>query len=265
MTTIDPAGGTWAVEARSLVKVFEEKVAVGGIDLLVPTGSFYGLVGPNGAGKSTTMRMCTTLLRPDQGHIVVAGVDVWADPLEARRILGVLPDELGLFDRLTAAELLTYLGLLRRLPPAQVERRSADLINVMGLEEADGVLIADFSTGMRKKIALAAALLHDPIVLFLDEPFESVDPLSVRLICDVLDHYRASGGTVVLSSHVMDTVQRLCSHVAIVNAGRVVAEGPIEQVCAGRRLDDVFVEAVGGARVGAATLDWLGDSRPQIP
>lgn len=117
MTTIDPAGGTWAVEARSLVKVFEEKVAVGGIDLLVPTGSFYGLVGPNGAGKSTTMRMCTTLLRPDQGHIVVAGVDVWADPLEARRILGVLPDELGLFDRLTAAELLTYLGLLRRLPP----------------------------------------------------------------------------------------------------------------------------------------------------
>lgn len=248
----------WAVEARGLRKTFDSTVAVAGIDLLVPAGSFFGLVGPNGAGKSTTMRMCSSLLRPDSGTVTVAGVDVWSALLDARRVLGVLPDELGIFDRLTAPELLSYLGLLRRMPAADIELRTGELVAVMGLADSSDVLIADYSTGMRKKVALAAALLHDPAVMFLDEPFESVDPLSVRLICEVLDHYRRAGGTVVLSSHVMDTVQRLCTHVAIVNAGRVVAAGSVDEVCAGRRLDDVFVEAVGGTRTAAASLGWLG-------
>jgi ABC-2 type transport system ATP-binding protein len=250
--------GELAVRGQGLRKAFGNKIAVAGIDLLVAKGSFFGVVGPNGAGKTTTIKMLTGLLRPDGGQAWVAGVDVWAEPVRARTLFGVLPDDLRLFERLTGRELLTYIGLLRGLDEATVAGRTSELLEVLGLDEAAGRLVADYSQGMRKKIALGAALLHVPTVLFLDEPFESVDPVSARVITDVLEHYCRQGGTVVFSSHVMDTVERLCDGVAIVNLGHVVAQGPIADVCRGRRLEDVFIEAVGaGDLVRDAALGWL--------
>jgi ABC-2 type transport system ATP-binding protein len=247
-----------AVHAVGLWKRYEQKIAVAGIQLQVQPGSFFGLVGPNGAGKTTTIRMLVGLLRPDFGEVTVAGIPVWPDPRAAKEVIGVLPDDLRLFERLTGAELLTYLGLLRGFERAEVDRRRRDLLEVLGLEADAATLVADYSTGMRKKVALAAALLHGPRVLFLDEPFESVDPVSARGITDVLRDFRSRGGTVVFSSHVMDTVERLCDHVAIVHAGQVVRSGPIEAVRDGRRLEDVFLEAVGAPAEGRGQLDWLG-------
>jgi ABC-2 type transport system ATP-binding protein len=247
---------TLAVAAFGLWKRFDTKEAVRGIALQVPTRSFFGLVGPNGAGKTTTIRMLVGLLQPDQGTATIAGIPVWPEPRAAKEVIGVLPDDLRLFERLSGAELLTYIGLMRGMARATVDHRRDQLLGVLGLADDAGVLVADYSTGMRKKIALAAALLHAPTVLFLDEPFESVDPVSARSITDVLSEFRAHGGTVVFSSHVMDTVERLCDHVAIVNAGQVVRTGTLVQVCDGRRLEDVFIDAV-GAHVSDKGLDWL--------
>ncbi|HNI34183.1 MAG TPA: ABC transporter ATP-binding protein [Microthrixaceae bacterium] len=261
-----PTPETRAVVVRGLAKSFGDKVAVGGIDLDVPRGSFYGLVGPNGAGKSTTIKMCTALLRPDAGRVWVDGHEVWADTHEAKCRFGVLPDDLPLFERLTGDEFLSFLGMFRGLAPEDVASRCAELLDVLDLTSDARVLVADYSTGMRKKISLAAAVLHAPRVLFLDEPFESVDPVSARTIQDLLRTFCAGGGTVVLSSHVMDTVERLCDHVAIVNLGHIVLQGPVDEVRGGRRLEDVFIDAVGGSHRTAADLDWLagrnGDARP---
>ncbi len=252
-----------ALAASGLVKRFGDKTAVDHLDLAVPRGSWFGVVGPNGAGKTTSIRMIVGLLRPDAGTVTVNGIDVWPDPTAVKRMVGVLPDDLRLFERLTGEELLMYVGLLRRLDRAAVIGRSQQLLDVLGLAAASNDLVADYSTGMRKKVALAAALLHSPSVLILDEPFESVDPVSSKVIVDVLQHYRASGGTILFSSHVMDTVERLCDHVAIVSAGRVVRAGPIgELTCASTvRLEDIFIDAV-GATAGQArdSLDWLGQS-----
>lgn len=255
---LDGGSGTdAAVVVRGLAKTFGEKVAVAGIDLSVPRGSFFAVVGPNGAGKSTTMKMCTCLLRPDAGVAWVDGVDVWAQPAEAKRRFGVLPDDLPLFERLSGAELLTFLGAFRGLGRAEVAERADGLLDVLGLAADASGLVADYSTGMRKKLSLAAALLHAPRVVFLDEPFESVDPVSARTIQDVLDLFCSGGGTVVLSSHVMDTVERLCTDLAIVDRGRVVVAGTIEQVRSGRRLEDVFIDAVGGRTEVGDQLTWL--------
>lgn len=248
-----------AVVVRGLRKAFGDKVAVDGVDLDVPRGSFFGLVGPNGAGKSTTLKMCTTLLRPDAGQVWVDGNDVWADTHAAKRVLGVLPDDLPLFERLTGAELLSFLGTFRGLPTDVVAQRTEQLLDVLQLTADAGVLVADYSTGMRKKISLAAAVLHAPKALFLDEPFESVDPVSARTIQDLLRSFCAGGGTVILSSHVMDTVERLCDQVAIVAAGRIVVAGSLDEVRGGRRLEDVFIDAVGGSRAVGARIGWLGD------
>ena len=246
-----------AVSALGLRKCFGEKVAVDGIDLRVQRGSWFGVVGPNGAGKTTSLRMITGLLRPDAGHIVVDGVDVWRDPVTAKSRYGVLPDDLRLIERLTGREFLTYIGRLRRLSAAECAKRVEELLEVLGLRAAAQELVADYSQGMRKKVALGAALLHVPAVLFLDEPFESVDPVSARTIQDVLGQYRRSGGTVVFSSHVMDTVERLSDEVAIVHDGRVVAAGPIEAVCRGGRLEEAFMAAVGATNTTTPSLDWL--------
>jgi ABC-2 type transport system ATP-binding protein len=246
-----------AVVVRELTKSFGEKVAVDRVDLDVPRGSFFGLVGPNGAGKSTTIKMCTALLKPDQGAVWVDGHDVWSDTHEAKRLLGVLPDDLPLFERLTGDEFLSFLGMFRGLAPDVVATRTAELLEVLDLTESARVLVADYSTGMRKKISLAAALLHAPRVLFLDEPFESVDPVSVRTIQTLLRTYCGGGGTVVLSSHVMDTVERLCDHVAIVSLGRIVRAGTVDEVRDGRRLEDVFIEAVGGPHAASSEIGWL--------
>lgn len=250
-----------ALEVRGLVKRFDEKVAVDHLDLTVPRGSWFGMVGPNGAGKTTSIRMIVGLLRPDEGRITIDGVDVWPDPTEIKRRVGVLPDDLRLFERLTGEELLLYVGLLRKLDRTEVERRAEQLLGVLGLEPAANELVADYSTGMRKKIALAAALLHSPEVLLLDEPFESVDPVSSKVIVEVLQHYRRTGGTIVFSSHVMDTVERLCDHVAIVSGGQIVKAGPIQELTAGGtvRLEDVFIGSVGAiADAAGDSLAWLG-------
>jgi ABC-2 type transport system ATP-binding protein len=247
-----------ALSVRGLRKSFGAKVAVGGIDLDIPHGCFFGLVGPNGAGKTTTLGMVTGLLRPDAGLVLIDGVEVWRDPVQAKRRIGVLPEDLRLFDRLSGAELLTYNGLLRGMPAAVVEARAGELLEVLGLADAAGTLVVDYSHGMRKKIALAAALLHAPRVLFLDEPFEAIDPVSARTIRGLLERYTAGGATVVFSSHVMELVQRLCDRVGIMHLGSLIAEGPTDQVRAGRSLEDVFVELVGAGDAGAEELGWLG-------
>jgi ABC-2 type transport system ATP-binding protein len=186
----------FAVEAVGLRKAYGEKVAVGCLDLAVPSGSFFGVVGPNGAGKTTTLRMMTGLLRPDAGRVVIDGIDVWANPIAAKERIGVLPDDLRLFDRLTGEQFLTYIGRLRRMDISEATKRCAEVLELLGLAESAKEIVADYSQGMRKKVALGAAIMHVPKVLFLDEPFESVDPVSSRMVQEVLAKFRADGGTV---------------------------------------------------------------------
>jgi len=245
-----------ALELRALTKRFGGATAVDALDLVVPQGSFYGLVGPNGAGKTTTLSMATGLLRPDSGTALVGGIDVWTQPLEAKRLIGNLADGVDLYDRLTGEQLITFSGQLFGLDRATLAGRVADLLQLLDLEAAAGRLVADYSAGMTKKIALAAALVHSPRLLVLDEPFESVDPVSAANIRDILDGFVAGGGTVVVSSHSMDLVQRMCDHVAIVSAGRVLVAGTIDEVRGDGDLETRFLELVGGRRRGEGPA-WL--------
>lgn len=245
-----------ALQIRGLVKRFGDKTAVDSLDLTVPSGSFFGLVGPNGAGKTTTLSMATGLLRPDAGSVSIHGVDVWHNLIEAKRLVGVLSDGVRLFDRLTGTQLVIYAGLLSGMQRDVVEARTADLLQLLDLESAGGTLVVDYSAGMTKKIALACALVHAPRLLVLDEPFESVDPVSAANIRDILEGFVKSGGTVIVSSHVMDLVQRMCDHVAVIAEGRVLASGTIDDVRAGSTLEDRFVELVGGRRTGEGP-EWL--------
>jgi ABC-2 type transport system ATP-binding protein len=250
--------GEFAVVTHGLRKTFGEKVAVDGVDLAVPRGSMFGIVGPNGAGKTTSIKMMVGLLRPDSGSVVIAGNPTWPDPVRVKRNLGVVPDGLSLFDRLTGYEHVHYAGMLRGLSDADAKVRAGELIDVLGLASDAKKLVIDYSHGMRKKVALASALIHRPEVLVLDEPFEGIDPVSAVNIRAVLDRYRSAGGTVVLSSHIMDIVERLCDHVAVIAEGRVRAQGSIEELRVdGRRLEEVFVELVGGDSIGAGSLSWL--------
>lgn len=256
-----PATDPPALALRGLRKTFGQTVAVDHVDLDVPRGSFFGLVGPNGAGKTTTLSMATGLLRPDAGSAFIDGHDVWGSgPAEAKRRVGILPDGQRLFDRLSGRELLTYAGLLRRMEPAVIAQRSAELLDVLDLTDAGSTLVIDYSAGMRKKIGLAAALLHSPRLLVLDEPFEAVDPVSGGAIRTILQRYVEAGGTVIFSSHVMELVERLCDQVAVIAAGRVLAAGAIDDVRSGRSLEDVFVALVGGRRDTGEGLSWLGTS-----
>ncbi len=251
----------WAVQVQGLHKCFGDKHAVAGVDLAVPAGTFYGLLGPNGAGKSTTLSMITGLLRPDAGSVMVSGMDVWADPVAVKASIGVVPETLLLFERLSGRELLDYVGRLRRLDRNTVTERREQLLDVLGLTDEADKLVADFSQGMRKKISLAAALLHAPRVLFLDEPFESVDPISVRHIRTLLDTLVHGGATIIFSSHVMATVQSLCDHVTILDHGLVVASGTMAAVCGDGSLEDAFATAVGAENLDAASLSWLAGQR----
>lgn len=248
-----------ALSLRGLWKRFGQKIAVAGISLDVPAGSFYGLVGPNGAGKTTTLGMATGLLRPDFGTATVLGTDMWADTAVAKQRLGVLPDGVRLFDRLTGAQLITYAGLLRGLDRDTVAARTEDLLRAMDLLADRDKFVVDYSAGMTKKVALASAMIHAPRVLVLDEPFEAVDPVSAANIRDILHAYVADGGTVVVSSHVMDLVQRMCSHVAIVAGGQLLAAGTVDEVRGGESLEDRFVDLVGGRKEGEG-LAWLRSS-----
>lgn len=239
-----------------LRKRFGDTVAVDDVSLDVREGSFYGIVGPNGAGKTTTLSMVTGLLRPDAGSVVVHRVDAWADPVRAKHVIGVLPDRLRLFDRLTGAQFLQYAGTLRGLSGKTVRARSADLATAFGIEDALDRLVTDYSAGMTKKIALAAAMIHSPRLLVLDEPFESVDPVSAANVVDILQRYTAAGGTVVLSSHGMDMIQRVCDSVAIIVQGKVLAAGTIDEVRGEQTLEERFVDLAGG-RKAAEGMEWL--------
>jgi ABC-2 type transport system ATP-binding protein len=251
--------GEPAIRILGLRKSFGEKEAVAGIDLEIAAGSFAGLVGPNGAGKTTSLSMMTGLLRPDAGQILINGLDVWADPPAAKAIIGVVPAEARLFDRLSGEELLEYAGRLRGLPVAEARARAAQLLDVLDLTADAKRLVADYSTGMRKKAALGCALIHNPSVLFLDEPLEGVDPVSADSIRRMLTQYVGSGSTVLFSSHVMELVEQVCDHVSIISQGRIVATGTTEQVRGGQTLQRAFIDLV-GSKASEEGLSWLGSS-----
>lgn len=243
---------------RGLTKWFGSHCALDALDLDVPAGSCFGLVGPNGSGKSTTLRSVIGLVRPDGGTIAVCGVDIAADLRTARSLMGVVLDPLQLFERLTAREFLSTMGELRGLDPELVADRSEQLFGTLALAEDADRQIAGYSHGMRKKTALAAAVLHRPRLLLLDEPFEGVDPVSARTMRAMLDRFRGGGGTVVFSSHVMDLVERLCDHVGVIHQGKVVASGPTDALRSGRRLEEAFIDVVGASDVDDGALAWLG-------
>lgn len=245
---------------RGLRKQFGQKVAVDDLTLDVPAGSMLGLLGPNGAGKTTTLAMTTGLLRPDAGTAWVLGADVWQDPAAAKGRMGVLPDGIRMLDRLTGSELLRYSGLLRGMPEAEVVSRAAELLDALGLADAGDTLVVDYSAGMRKKIGLACALIHAPRLLILDEPLEAVDPVSGETIRQILRAFVAGGGTVVLSSHVMELVESMCDRVAIVAEGRLLANGTLDEVRAGMTLQQRFLTLVGAHDLGSETLAWLRSS-----
>lgn len=247
-----------ALSIRGLHKTFGQKVSVNHVDLEVPRGSFFGLVGPNGAGKTTLLSMAVGLLRPDAGTSAVLGADVWSDGLRAKTHLGVLPDGLAMPEFLTGREVLTFLGRLRGLDPELVDARAQELLETMGLLGAEQTLVVDYSTGMRKKIGLAVALLHNPKVLVLDEPFEAVDPMSGLTLKRLLVRFVAQGGSVVLSSHVMALVEQLCDTVAVMSDGAVVASGPLAAVRGEATLEDAFIALVGAEAGREDGLSWLG-------
>jgi ABC-2 type transport system ATP-binding protein len=252
--------GEPAIEVRGLRKSFDKKEAVAGIDLDIAAGSLAGLVGPNGAGKTTTLSMMTGLLRPDAGRIVIKGLDVWADPVAAKAVIGVVPAEARLFERLSGEELLEYAGRLRGLPAIEARSRAAQLLDVLGLTDDARRLVADYSTGMRKKAALGCALIHNPSVLFLDEPLEGVDPVSADVIRRLLTRLAGTGSTVLFSSHVMELVEQVCDHVSVIDKGRILATGTTDEVRGGKTLQQAFIDLVGPGSKHGEGLTWLGSS-----
>jgi ABC-2 type transport system ATP-binding protein len=247
-----------AIETHGLRKAFGEFVAVDGIDLLVPRGSFYGFLGPNGAGKSTTIKCLTGLIRPTAGTFRLLDLDPVADQIKMKRQVGVVPEDLALFDRLTGAETLSFVGQVHGLDRASLRSRSAELLDLMDLASAAGDLVADYSHGMRKKLALAAALLPGPRLLFLDEPFEGIDAVASRQIKDLLSRFVKGGGTVFLTSHILEIVEKLCDHLGVIQRGRLVAQGSLSELRAGTRsLEEAFLHLVGAEHETAPALDWL--------
>lgn len=249
-------GGS-ALQLLGLSKQFGKNTVVNSVNLTVPCGSFFGLVGPNGAGKTTLLSMAVGLLRPDSGASRIFGVDVWSNPLHAKTLVGVLPDGMSLPERLTGRELLTYMGLLRGLDAKTVAQRTEELLDILEFRDDERTLVINYSTGMRKKIGLATALLHSPKLLVLDEPFEAVDPISASTIRTILQSFVATGGSVILSSHVMALVEQLCDHVAVIAKGRVVATGPLDLVVNGESLEEAFVRLVGNRPEEGKRLSWL--------
>lgn len=251
--------GDAVLEVRELTKQFGATVAVRDVSFDVRRGSFFGIVGPNGAGKTTTLSMVTGLLRPTTGSASVLGIDVWREAAQARAHVGILPDRLRVFDQLTGAQLLYYTGVLRGLEADEARSRAASLLAAFEIGAAADRLVVDYSAGMTKKIALASALIHSPELLVLDEPFESIDPVSAGQLTDILFDYVARGGTVMLSSHSMDLVQRVCDHVAVIVRGELLAQGTVAEVRGDVTLEERFRDIVRGPRQTEG-LDWLGIS-----
>jgi ABC-2 type transport system ATP-binding protein len=252
-----------AIETQGLTRLFDGKPAVEDLALAVPAGAFYGFLGPNGAGKSTTIRMLTGLLAPSAGRARVLGVDLLSDGVEVKRRIGVVPDGLSLFERLSGAEQLRIHAQLYGLERREAARRAEELLAALELAQDGGKLVGEYSHGMKKKLALGCALIHGPELLFLDEPFEGIDAVAVtgirRLLQDLVTR-RAM--TIFLTSHVLEVVERLVTHVGIIHRGRLAAQGTLADVKGGATLEEVFIRLVGEDRIGAQGLSWLGDGGP---
>ena len=260
---------SFAVETHGLVKQFGNFVAVDHIDLFINRGSFFGFLGPNGAGKSTTIKMLTGLLAPTSGTLKVLGLDVSGQAMEVKRRIGVVPEDLNLFERLTGAEMLSFTGRMYGLGASEIAQRSKELLELMDLQEEPKKLIIEYSHGMKKKLSLACALIHRPEILFLDEPFEGVDAIASRTLKDLLSRLTARGLTVFLTSHVLEIVERLCTDIAIIAQGKLLAAGSLNELRKGIRLEgdgegpvsleEYFIHVVGGTRSGSEeeVLQWL--------
>jgi ABC-2 type transport system ATP-binding protein len=256
-----------AVEAVDLTKQFDKKLAVKNLQLRVAEGEYFGFLGPNGAGKSTTIKMLVGLLRPTSGTALIRGIDMWQDPLAAKQQVGVLPEGLNLYERLKGREFIRFAGTMYGLDEVTVKHRTDELLDLMDLTEDADKMIVDYSKGMRKKTSLAAAIIHTPKVLFLDEPFEGIDAITGRVIRNVLRQLTEQGTTIFFSSHILEVVERLCSSLAVIHEGELVAQGTIQEIrqmaAAGEdaTLEDLFLKAVGAsARDGEPErkLSWLG-------
>jgi ABC-2 type transport system ATP-binding protein len=251
---------TLAIETRELTRRFGDFTAVDAIDLRVERGTFYGFLGPNGAGKSTTIKMLTGLLAATAGKITVLGRNMLLadEALDAKRHVGVIPENLALFDNLTARENLTFVGRMHLLPRDTIRARTDELLTLLGLAEEEKKLSMEFSHGMKKKLALAAALLPNPDLLFLDEPFEGVDAVTSRVIRELLAGFVARGSTVFLTSHVLEIVERLCTHVGIIVRGQLVEQVAMHEVQQnGRSLEELFLQKAGADAAVPRSLSWL--------
>jgi ABC-2 type transport system ATP-binding protein len=270
-----------AIATEHLTRSFGELVAVQDVNLRVAPGQFFGFLGPNGAGKSTTIKMLTGLLAPSAGRIEILGLDLRANPVDVKRQIGVVPEGMALFGRLTGAEYLNFVGRMYGLDRETAAKRSAELLDFMQLASQPKTLVTDYSHGMQKKLALAAAVIHGPRILFLDEPFEGVDAIASGTLKAMLQRMISRGATIFLTSHVLEIIERLCSHVAIIHHGRLVAQGSLEELRAGVEaqtaagtdgkgpelgsrpgekltLEELFLRIVGGARLADQELSWLG-------
>jgi ABC-2 type transport system ATP-binding protein len=255
------------LQTLALRRTFGTLIAVDNLNLTVEKQQFYGFLGPNGAGKSTTIKMLTGLLRPTSGEVEILGRKLASDPVEIKRRIGVVPEGLALFERLTGAQLLNFVGRMYGLERAKAAERSAELLEFMDLSDSADKLVADYSHGMKKKTALAAAVIHGPEILFLDEPFEGVDAIAATTLKRLLQRFIAHGGTVFLTSHVLEVVERLCTHIGIIQNGRLVAAGALEELRRGVQiaghdrapltLEEIFLQVVGGARQDVEVLSWL--------
>ncbi|MBP6701892.1 MAG: ABC transporter ATP-binding protein [Vicinamibacteria bacterium] len=243
-----------AIEARHLVKTYKNKAAVRDLSLAVRPGVLYAFLGPNGAGKSTTLRMLTGLLKPTSGDVLILGQSIDQDPMAVKASIGLVPDDLPLFDRLTGEETLLFIGRIHGLATAEARRRSEELLDYFDLAEARAQAVMEYSLGMKKKLALAAALIHKPRVLFLDEALNGVDPVSVKSIADLLRALVASGLTIFFTTHVLDVAERLCDEIGVIHEGKLVASGTLDdirrlrQMGADARLEDVFLQVVGAEK-----------------
>lgn len=273
---MDTATG-WAIATQGLTRRFDAFTAVDQVSLQVAPGQFFGFLGPNGAGKSTTIKMLTGLLAPTSGSIEILGLDFLQHPVEVKRQIGVVPEGMALFGRLTGAEYLNFVGRMYGLDRVTAAQRAGELLAFMQLAEAGRKLVTDYSHGMQKKLALAAAVIHGPKVLFLDEPFEGVDAVAAVTLKNMLQNMIARGATIFLTSHVLEIVERLCSHVAIIHKGKLVAQGSLEELRAGvaaeaavgadgsgtaaagekLTLEQIFLRIVGSESGPRPELSWL--------
>src|SRR5438128_7430635 len=261
---------TPSILTEGLTRRFGDLVAVEHVNLSVAAGQFFGFLGPNGAGKSTTIKMLTGLLAPTAGRIQILGLDLIAKPVEVKRQIGVVPEGMALFGRLTGSEYLNFVGRMYGLDRETAAKRTAELLEFMQLADEPKKLVTDYSHGMQKKLALAAAVIHGPKILFLDEPFEGVDAVASGTLKAMLQRMIARGATIFLTSHVLEIVERLCSHVAIIDKGRLVAQGSLDELRSGvtagsaiahegkMTLEEFFLQTVGGPRNATQELSWLG-------